>query len=79
MLHMAACAARHRSCGADADEPASPLLMPNVAAHEDPGGAVWPMSGSEDTGWVRLNATSADGIQPASADWNLTFRTWSYA
>ena len=31
------------------------------------------MSGSEDTGWVRLNATSADGIQPASADWNLTF------
>ena len=52
---------------------ASPLLMPNVAAHEDPGGVVWPMNGSEDTGWVRLNATSADGIQPASADWNLTF------
>ena len=52
---------------------ASPLLVPNVAAHDDPGGVVWPMSGSEDTGWVRLNATSTDGIQPANADWNLTF------
>ena len=52
---------------------ASPLLLPNAAAHEDAGGMVWPMNGSEDTGWVRLNATSTDGIQPASADWNLTF------
>jgi len=52
---------------------ASPLLLPNAAAHEDAGGMVWPMNGSEDTGWVKLNATSTDGIQPASADWNLTF------
>lgn len=52
---------------------ASPLLMPTASAHEDAGGTVWPMSGSEDTGWVKLDAVSTDGIQPASADWNLTF------
>ncbi|DAC18142.1 MAG TPA: hypothetical protein HA276_02530, partial [Candidatus Poseidoniaceae archaeon] len=52
---------------------ASPLLVPNASAHEDAGGTVWPMNGSEDTGWVKLDAVSSDGIQPASADWNLTF------
>ena len=52
---------------------AAPVLMPNAMAHEDVGGTVWPMNGSEDTGWVTLDAVSPDGIQPASADWNLTF------
>ena len=52
---------------------ATPMIMPNAMAHEDAGGAVWPMNGSEDTGWVTLDAITPDGIQPASADWNLTF------
>ena len=52
---------------------AAPAIMPNAMAHEDAGGTVWPMSGSEDTGWVTLDAITSDGIQPASADWNLTF------
>jgi len=51
----------------------APVALPFVSAHEDPVGTVWPMEGSNDTGWVRLDATSPGVGLPASAAWNLSF------
>ena len=54
----------------------SPMLMlPTVSAHAEPSGVSWPLEGSEDTGWVRLDATGANPLtgQQATADWNLSF------
>jgi len=53
-----------------------PLLSaPLVSAHESGGGTIWPKEGSEDTGWVLLNATGASAMNgsKASADWMLNF------
>ena len=51
------------------------LSSPVVSAHETANGNIWPMEGSEDTGWVLLNATGADAVNgtQASADWMLNF------
>jgi len=54
----------------------SPMLMvPTVSAHAEPSGVSWPLEGSDDTGWVTLDATGADSIsgQQASTMWNLSF------
>ena len=51
------------------------LYAPSVSAHETANSTIWPKEGTEDTGWVQLNATGADpfnGTQ-ASADWMLNF------
>lgn len=50
-----------------------PVALPTVAAHEDPVGTVWPMEGSNDTGWIRLDASSPGAGLPASVGWNLSF------
>ena len=55
----------------------APLLtLPTVSAHAEPSGVTWPLEGSNDTGWVTLDATGAntpgEGAQ-ATADWNLSF------
>ena len=54
----------------------APLLtLPTVSAHAEPSGVSWPLEGSNDTGWVTLDATGANpetGAQ-ATADWNLSF------
>ena len=54
----------------------APLLtIPTVSAHAEPSGVTWPLEGSNDTGWVTLDATGANpatGAQ-ATADWNLSF------
>ena len=55
----------------------APLLtVPTVSAHAEPSGVTWPLEGSNDTGWVKLNAVGAntpgEGAQ-ATADWNLSF------
>jgi len=51
------------------------LTAPVASAHEGANGTIWPMEGSEDTGWVLLNATGANAINgtQASADWMLNF------
>ena len=51
------------------------LSAPLVSAHENGNGTIWPKTGSEDTGWVLLNATGADAASgsKASADWMLSF------
>ena len=51
----------------------APVALPFVSAHDDPVGTVWPMEGSNDTGWVRLDATSPGVGLPATAAWNLSF------
>jgi len=54
----------------------SPVLtVPSVSAHAEPSGVSWPLTGSNDTGWVRLDASGADSAtgQQATADWNLSF------
>lgn len=51
----------------------APVALPTVAAHDDPVGTVWPMEGSNDTGWIRLDATSPGNGLPATAAWNLSF------
>ena len=51
------------------------LTTPSVSAHAEPSGVTWPLQGSNDTGWVQLDATGADmltGLQ-ATADWDLAF------
>ena len=51
------------------------MMVPGVSAHESANDTVWPKSGSNDTGWVQLDAIGADpttGTQ-ASADWTLEF------
>lgn len=55
----------------------APLLtLSTVSAHAEPSGVTWPLEGSNDTGWVTLDAIGANasgtGAQ-ASADWNLSF------
>ena len=50
--------------------------VPMASAHETQDGISWPLSGSNDTGWVQLNATiGADPIlsSQATADWTLEF------
>lgn len=54
----------------------SPILtLHSVSAHAEPSGVTWPLEGSNDTGWVTLSATGADGSvgTQATADWNLSF------
>ena len=51
------------------------LTVPTVSAHAEPSGVTWPLEGSNDTGWVRLDTTGANPLtgQQATADWNLSF------
>ena len=51
------------------------LSSPVVSAHEGVNSVTWPMEGSEDTGWVLLNATGANPINgtQASDEWKLNF------
>ena len=51
------------------------LTLPSVSAHAEPSGVTWPLEGSNDTGWVLLDATGANPEtgQQATADWNLSF------
>ena len=35
------------------------LTTPVVSAHGEPSGVTWPLEGSNDTGWVTLNAVGA--------------------
>ena len=51
------------------------MMVPGVSAHESANDTVWPKTGSNDTGWVQLDALGANpdtGAQ-ASADWTLEF------
>ena len=51
------------------------LSSPVVSAHDGINSVTWPMEGSEDTGWVLLNATGANPINgtQASDEWKLNF------
>ena len=51
------------------------LTSPTVSAHAEPSGVTWPLEGSNDTGWVTLDAVGAlpESGQRATADWNLSF------
>ena len=51
------------------------FTVPVVSAHAEPSGVSWPLEGSNDTGWVRLDALGADNSlgQQATADWDLMF------
>ena len=51
------------------------LTTPVVSAHAEPSGVTWPLEGSNDTGWVTLDALGAvpETGQRATADWNLSF------
>ena len=51
------------------------LSSPLVSAHDTGNSTIWPKEGSEDTGWVLLNATGANAINgsQATADWMLNF------
>ena len=51
------------------------LTTPLVSAHAEPSGVTWPLEGSNDTGWVTLDAVGAvpETGQRASADWELAF------
>ena len=51
------------------------LTAPPVSAHAEPSGVTWPLEGSNDTGWITLDAVGAvPGTgQQATADWNLSF------
>ena len=54
----------------------TPLLAINpVSAHENQDGTIWAKQGSNDTGWVQLDATGADPTlgMPANANWELEF------
>ncbi len=52
-----------------------PILSPIASAHDTPNSTIWPKEGSEDTGWVLLNTTGADGINgtPSMVDWTMEF------
>ena len=54
----------------------SPMLVISpVSAHETANDVIWPKQGSNDTGWVQLDAVGANptiGMQ-ASANWGLNF------
>ena len=50
--------------------------VPMASAHETQDVISWPLSGSNDTGWIQLNATiGSDPIlsSQATADWILEF------
>ena len=51
------------------------LTTPVVSAHAEPSGVTWPLEGSNDTGWITLDAVGAvpETGQRATADWELTF------
>ena len=51
------------------------LSSPTVTAHDGPNNQIWPMAGTENTGWVQLNATGANSINgtKSSVDWMLNF------
>ena len=51
------------------------LTTPVVSAHAEPSGITWPLQGSNDTGWVALDAVGAvpETGQRASVDWELAF------
>ena len=48
------------------------LYSPVVSAHEGPNSVIWPMDGTEDSGWVLMNATGADPINGTQASTDLT-------
>ena len=55
---------------------AAPVLtIPGVSAHESAFDTIWPQEGSNDTGWVQLDAVGADPTTggQASASWTLEF------
>ena len=55
---------------------AAPIFsLSGVSAHESAADTVWPQEGSNDTGWVQLDATGASPGSPtqASASWTLEF------
>ena len=55
---------------------AAPILtIPGVSAHESAFDTIWPQEGSNDTGWVQLDAVGADSATggQASASWTLEF------
>jgi hypothetical protein len=55
---------------------AAPLLtIPGVSAHESNADTIWPQEGSNDTGWVQLDAVGANAVTggQASASWTLEF------
>ena len=43
------------------------LYSPVVSAHDGPNEVIWPMEGTEDTGWVLMNATGANPINGTQA------------
>lgn len=51
------------------------LTTPVVSAHAEPSGVTWPLEGSNDTGWVTLDAVGAvpESGQRATAEWDLSF------
>jgi hypothetical protein len=51
------------------------MALPGVSAHDSINDTVWPKTGSNDTGWVQLDATGADPLTgaQATADWTLEF------
>ena len=55
---------------------AAPVFtIPSVSAHESAFDTIWPQEGSNDTGWVQLDAVGADPATggQASASWTLEF------
>lgn len=55
---------------------AAPILtLPGVSAHQSASDTIWPQEGSNDTGWVQLDAIGANGVTgaQASASWTLEF------
>ena len=51
------------------------MMIPGVSAHESANDTIWPKSGSNDTGWVQLDAMGANPLTggQATADWTLEF------
>ena len=51
------------------------MMIPGASAHESANDTIWPKSGSNDTGWVQLDATGANPLTggQATADWTLEF------
>lgn len=51
------------------------LTTPVVSAHAEPSGVTWPLEGSNDTGWVMLDAVGAvpETGQRATTEWDLSF------
>ena len=48
------------------------MALPGVSAHESATDTIWPKSGSNDTGWVQLDAVMGESLQ-ATAPWTLEF------